>query len=220
MMEKRNRFIVYKAENVFNGEVYIGATTKSLRQRKLDHLERAKREENSKFHVAISMYGSWVFIWRQIDTANSINELASKEKKYIIKYDSKQNGYNVDSGGGFKKIVYQYDMKNGLLVNKFNSLERAGNAVGATKKQISRACLSVNQTFGGYRWSYKYEKKIVPNKDKRLKEVEQFEPSGKRVKTYSSLREASYKSGVNRSSIAKVCRGERKTAGGFVWRYV
>lgn len=216
----QSNFIIYKAENVLNGEVYIGATTGSIHKRKLDHLQRAKREENNKFHVAISTYGAWAFSWEQIDTANSVNELARKEKDYIIAYNSKEEGYNSDSGGGFKKKVYQYDIKTGKLINTFESLKSAGNAVNANKRQISKACISVNQTFGGYRWSYQYKKKFIPNKDKRLKEIKQLTLNGKWVETFTSIREASFSTGINHNCIAKVCRGERKSAGGFVWKYV
>ena len=54
------------------GEFYIGATTNSIEQRKLDHQERANRGESNKFHEAISTFGTEAFTWQQIDTANSI----------------------------------------------------------------------------------------------------------------------------------------------------
>ncbi|WP_016988899.1 GIY-YIG nuclease family protein [Flavobacterium sp. ACAM 123] len=33
--------IIYKAENTQTGEIYIGATTKSLEERKQDHIQKA-----------------------------------------------------------------------------------------------------------------------------------------------------------------------------------
>src|SRR5690606_36495363 len=107
----------------------------------LDHQERAKRGEFNKFHEAISTYGAEAFNWDQIDTANSKDELAQKEKQYVLEYNSKKDGYNSDSGGGFKKTVYQYQLKDGSLVNKYSNLSEAGKAINTTKQHISSACL-------------------------------------------------------------------------------
>lgn len=39
-------------------------------------------------------------------------------------------------------------------------------------------------------------------------------------KTYRTLKDAGKDANVDQSSIGKVCRGERKTAGGFHWKYI
>ena len=39
------------------------------------------------------------------------------------------------------------------------------------------------------------------------------------IKTYGSVGEASRQTGVQRTNIQKVCRGKRKFAGGFSWKY-
>ena len=105
--EERNNYVIYKVENLLNKQVYVGATKNGLKERMLDHLERAQRNEKSKFHQAIKKYGADSFIWEQIDTAISIDELAKKEKQYIFEYKAKDEGYNSDEGGGFQKTVYQ-----------------------------------------------------------------------------------------------------------------
>lgn len=219
-MKNQSNFIVYKAENIQNGYVYVGSTTKSIEERKRDHEQKANNGQGYKFQEAISTYGTEAFSWEQIDTASSLDELAQKEKQYILEYNSREDGYNVDSGGGFKKTVYQYDLKSGKLLKQFDSLDSASNAVNAIKQQISRACLSVNKTFGGYRWSYEYKEPFIPEQDKRARTVKQYDSDGSWIKTFSSVAEASWETNVSKSSIAKVCRGERKTAGGYVWRYV
>ena len=82
-MEMENNKIIYKATNSVNGFVYVGATTKTIRDRKKDHLSKATSGESGKFQEAISTYGAEAFFWEQIDTASSIDELALKEKQYI-----------------------------------------------------------------------------------------------------------------------------------------
>lgn len=51
--------------------------------------------------------------------------------------------------------------------------------------------------------------------------VECFDPKTNIVKAvYSSATAASMKTGIDGSSITKVCRGKRNTAGGYGWRFV
>ena len=220
MKMKSDNYIIYKAQNEFTGEVYIGATTDSVNQRKLDHVERADRGEENKFHNAISTFGEESFEWVQIDTANSTDILAQKEKQYILEYNSKEEGYNGDVGGGFKKSVYQYSITDGLLINSYDSLKNAGNVVNATKQDISRACLSVNNVFRGYFWSYEFKEPFTPKKDLRKKEVNQFSIEGHFLANYVSVSEASRITGVSKTCISKVCRGEQEKSAGFLWRYV
>ncbi|SDS49206.1 NUMOD1 domain-containing DNA-binding protein [Winogradskyella sediminis] len=218
-MEKENNYIIYKAENEINGWVYIGATSNSVHQRKLDHLERANRQEKGKFYEAISTYGKDVFNWEQVDTASTVDELAEKEKSYILEYNSQENGYNSDSGGGLKKTVYQYNISDGSLVNSYDSLQSAANAVSASKTSIGNTCIGQNKTCKGYHWSYNLSEPFRLDKDLRKKEVIQFTYSGKQIAVYESVAEASRQTGVSKSCISRVCRGERSRSGGFVWKY-
>ena len=39
------------------------------------------------------------------------------------------------------------------------------------------------------------------------------------IKKYSSAAEARRETGVDESGIRKVCKGQRKTAGGYFWTY-
>lgn len=212
-------YIIYKAENLIDGKVYIGATTTSINDRKKDHLQRVDKTYSGKFHEAISTYGAEAFKWEQIDTASNSDELAEKEKQYVLEYNSKEEGLNSDSGGGFKKTVYQYDLEEGILVNKYDSLESAGISIDAKKQDISRACLSVNNILKGYYWSYEFKEPFIPNKDLRKKEVQQFSIDGDFLAKYGSVSEAARITGLSKSCISKVCRAERKSSGGFLWEY-
>lgn len=40
------------------------------------------------------------------------------------------------------------------------------------------------------------------------------------INTFKSTHEASRKTGISQSSIVKVCKGKRKSAGGFQWNYI
>lgn len=48
----------------------------------------------------------------------------------------------------------------------------------------------------------------------------QFDMSGKYLRVWSSLKEASGTLGIKYQGISRVCRGKRKSCGGFMWRYL
>ena len=63
-----------------------------------------------------------------------------------------------------------------------------------------------------------YAKKGVPQPWK-YKKILQFTKSGEFIKEWVSAIEAARELGITRSNICKCCKGERKSAGGYVWRY-
>lgn len=138
---------IYLVTNLVNNMKYIGATTNSMHQRKLDHLERAKRGQESVFYEDIRKFNPDNFSWEVIDTCTTKEELANKEQYYIGFFDTFKNGYNSDRGGGFKKPVFMFDLS-GNLVSEFDSLVSAANAVNANKKSISNACYITTKRLG------------------------------------------------------------------------
>ncbi|HNP31796.1 MAG TPA: NUMOD1 domain-containing DNA-binding protein [Flavobacterium sp.] len=210
--------IIYKVTNTQTNEVYIGATTKTIQDRKEAHLQKAHSGSEVKFHEGIYTYGVEAFTWEQLDTASTTDELAQKEIRYIEKFNSCEQGYNSDRGGGFKKTIYRYNL-DGSLNTTFDDLTSAGESIDAAKKAISKACWNVNHSLGGYLWSYDYVEPFIPNTDCRKKEVLQYHLNGNFLANYVSVSEASRLTGVSKSGIAKCCRGERNHSGGFIWKY-
>lgn len=150
---------------------------------------------------------------------NTLNELANKERYYVLKYNAKENGYNSDRGGGIKKNVYQYEITHGDILYTYPDLESAGLAVSAHKASISKACLGEIKNCKGFFWSYSLRVNYKPEEDRRNKRVFQFALDGGYLSCFNSVAEASNKTGINRSSIAKCCRGEYKYAGDYYWDY-
>lgn len=219
MKKKEGKYTIYKVENTQTGYVYIGATTRSLEDRKQDHIKKVCNNSVKPLHQAISTYGAGAFTWECIDTATTNNELAEKEVNYIYEYGEKTELYNQTRGGDIPKEVYQYDVDSLKLIAKHSCLKEAARVINSNKKTLSKACLSVNQKLGGFYWSYKPSFFFLPVPDNRQKKVFQYTIKGKLLKIFKSVSEASKQTGVNKTSIAKVCRGERKTSGGFIWRY-
>ena len=62
---------------------------------------------------------------------------------------------------------------------------------------------------------------ILKNAIKNSKAIEMVDPTtNTTIKTFRSLSEASRQTGINDSNISMVCKGQRKKAGGYSWRYL
>ncbi len=123
--------------------------------------------------------------------------------------------------GGVSKKVNQYDL-NGKYVATYDSCSIAGKILNVSPANISRACLNKKLCLG-YQWRY-LDDIFVINKDiekyNKLfnnKEVSQYTKDGKLIATYESMTLAQQQTGIK--SIWRVCNGQRKTAGGYIWKY-
>ena len=216
MQQKKN--LVYKVTNQETGKTYIGVTTRSMEERKADHVQKANIGIGSYFQEAIATNGADAFTWTQIDTASSSNELAEKEKKYILQYDSRENGYNSDNGGGFKKTVYQFDLEGNLMAS-FDGLKAIESTLGHDKRRVSNACTTSTVWKGSY-WSYSQNNTFKPPRDGRKKKVFQYSLDGEILAHYISVAEAARETGISKTCISRCCRNERRSSSGFIWKYI
>ncbi|WP_235891751.1 GIY-YIG nuclease family protein [Flavobacterium gawalongense] len=219
MKINNNHFMIYKAQNTITGECYIGATTKSIEDRKQDHLQKAGKESCHKFHYAISTTGADNFKWEQLDTASNLNELAEKETKYIYDFKAQEEGYNSDRGGGIQKKIYQFDINTGALVSTYDDLQSAAISVNAKSKSISNACLGYNKSCMGFYWSYSEVLNPIEKVDERIKSVSQHSSEEEFIANFKSASKASRKTGISKTCISRCCRKEREQSGGFIWKY-
>lgn len=92
---------IYFIVNNLTGERYVGQTTNFARRKK-EHLSQLRNNShiNSKLQNSWNKYGEENFIIEKIQYDNiSKDELNEEEKRYIKKYDSYNNGYNLTLGG-------------------------------------------------------------------------------------------------------------------------
>lgn len=98
-LQDNDRFIVYKHTNKINGKSYIGITKRTIEQRVGDGYSGSRH-----FNNAISKYGWENFETTILEENLTCDEACSKEKYYIEKYDSINNGYNLEEGGIYGTI--------------------------------------------------------------------------------------------------------------------
>jgi len=89
------------ATNRINGKEYIGQTTKNLNFRINNHISDAiGHKKTMYFHSAIRKYGPKSFDWEVLHECVNIHDLNKLEIYYIKLYDTNNNGYNLNTGGG------------------------------------------------------------------------------------------------------------------------
>lgn len=93
---------IYKITNHINGKIYVGQTTKSLKERFQKHCWRTT--ENDSYHLnmaikkAIKKYGKENFTIELIEEVET-TKLDEREVYWISFYDSYNKGYNCTKGG-------------------------------------------------------------------------------------------------------------------------
>ena len=117
--------------------------------------------------------------------------------------------------------VNQYDL-DGNYIQTYSSIVDAAKSCNVDRSLISLCCRKHICSGAMYQWRYADD--AQPGKcclkNRLTKPVAQLNMDGETICEYGSIREASRSTGANRNVIAKCCNGQRKTAGGYAWKYL
>lgn len=212
--------IVYKITNRVNGAVYIGNTTVGIESRWKQHLGDAKRERcaGRKLYKAINQYGAESF---DIDIIESCPACISmdRERFWISAYNSVEHGYNETYGGMGKNLV---DYKSVCAVFDMTRSEKETARILGVDPDTVRSALKQFDI----RTPDRREAQVVT-----AKPVTAYTKSGELIETFSSVHDAvrwlNGSSGKQecrsestmRCHIVEVCRGNRKSAYGYIWSF-
>ena len=235
---------IYKITNLINNQCYIGKSIDIDRR----FSEHHKMDRKADVYDALREYGIENFTFEIIELCDE-TKLNEREKYWIAYYDSYNNGYNMTSGGegGYVKNghkVIQYDL-DGNFIAIYNSILEAERQLGIKTKasNISGVCKGKNYEDHGYQWrflddiqdpyqnigkSLRGEKckegglqTALQKNHKIVKKIAKCDKDTKQIlKVYNSVKEASIDSNVCITNIYRVCKGERKSAGGYFWIYI
>ena len=219
-------FKIYCYTNQYTGEKYIGSTCKTLKSR-AGKDGREYRRTNTRFKEAIDKYGWDSFEVEVLDVADDNREASRLERYYIKQFNTDMVGvgYNGNKGGGVPthKGVVRFSL-DGTVTVYYTSLSEASRVTGISVTSIIDCCSGRLKTSGGFIWRYDVEENerldkmnITPFSGERR--VDQLSIDGKLIRTFDSAKEAESATGVLRSKICMCCKGQRKTAGGYKWRY-
>lgn len=167
------------------------------------------------------------------DEGGNVSKIISKETRVrIIETRAMRNKFS-GLHHNSKKIA-QINKYTGKIIREWDSIAEASRELEICDVSISRACRRSHnyETAGGYLWLYSHEvstelikerrhlEKLKRKGGKPEREIMQLNLDGILIKKFSSIAEAMSKTGVQRTSISRVCRNLSSVAGGFRWSYV
>lgn len=122
--------------NKINGMKYIGQTTRKLKTRHLQHLS----QHDTYFDRALDKYGADNFSLEVLqDNIDDVEELNKLEEYYINKYNTFEEGYNLNRGGDNKTRFSEEDRDKiiDLIQNTNLSFFQIGEQTGFSIYTIS-----------------------------------------------------------------------------------
>lgn len=202
---------IYKITNDINDKIYIGKTTQTIQERFRTHIKDSKRGyKNRPLYNAINKYGIEHFSIEEIEECPE-DILNDREKYWIEYYGSYKYGYNGTLGGdGRTYLDYELVYK---LWKENNSIQEIHNILGYDKGSISKI-LSI--------YNISSEDKFWRGKENQMVSVAMVDKdTNKIIKVFSSIADAYNELGKQHSGhITSVCKGQRKTAYGYKWKYI
>ena len=205
-------YTVYRLENVVTKKNYIGMTSQNPRK-------RWGGEYRGKMKEAIATY-PFDLCWKKyIEFQTPNKEQALELESELMKwYDSVENGYNSSEyGSGHYKRSEELKRKISEALSGEKSPNFGKHFSEEHRKNISEAQTGEKNSMFGKHHSEETRNKI--SQSKGVNGILQFSKDGEFIAEYPSMKEAERQTGCNNSHICNCCKGKRKSAGGFIWRY-
>lgn len=179
-------------------------------------MENGYKRQN-RINSAIKKYGWSNIIHKVLYEGLTFEEASQKEKELIKKYNStnRNYGYNNSTGGEKSAIGFKHTEEAKAKIKKNNARYWAGK-----KRDIETIEKLKKAPLGN---TYRKGKK-QSDKANELNRIKHSTPvyqmlGNKIINKFNSEKEAEQKLNLHRGSIAKVCKGKRKTTGGYGWKY-
>lgn len=204
---------IYLITNDVNNKQYIGKTYyDNIQKRWEQHLKdyNKLRYEKRPLYDAMKKYGIEHFHIEEIEYVQAEVNLEEREIYWISQYNTYHNGYNATKGGDGKSYL-EYDK----LINAYQelgSLKAVCDKYHCDSHHLSKILKSFNVAVKTSEQVNKYKPENQINQyDKQNNLINSF-PSAKAAAEYLQIK-------GGHAHIIEVCKGRRKTAYGYIWRY-
>lgn len=172
-----------------------------------------------------NFYTAKGFIWLYKEDYNNLKDLQISIKRNLKRSFIDKNGRYVSKPKDKKTPILQY-MMDGTFIKEWDSIQDIQNNLGYKKSGICMCCKGKYKTSKGYIWRYKKDCNLqtikVNNTYKSPTPVVKLDLNYNFIKRYKTATEAIIELGKKQKECGKileVCKGKRKTAYGFRWKY-
>ena len=182
---------IYKIANP-KGLIYVGQST-DIERRWWGYKKLRKNEIGTKLFYSLNKYKPENHVFEIIEEC-PIEQLTERETYWTLQYNALHpNGLVLQIGG-----------KHGYMT------EESKSKMSLAKKG------KPNLKLKGFKYNEGSKKIMSLAKNKA---VLQYDKNLNLIKEWISIKEASIHLSLNGPHISRVCRGIKKTAGGFIWKF-
>lgn len=217
-----NTWTVYAHVNKVNGKRYVGITSRNVN----DRWRNGNGYKNQVFGYAITKYGWDSFDHIILADGLTVDDANEMEKAVIAEWQTQDSmyGYNVVAGGkgvcGFKfseesKRKMSESAKNRNIC--YTTRKKCPPISDETRKKMSENNTGCKNPHYGHKHSPEALEKMSRVHSKR---VALISSDGAVLLTFNSAKLAAEYIGVEKSVVAKCCRGVSKTCKGHKFIYI
>ena len=221
-----------------NNKSYIGQSI-DINRRRCHHLAalRGNKHFNQHLQNAYNKYKEYNFSWTVLEYCSE-DVLNDREMYWIAYYDTYNNGFNANEGGSANR---DFDRTDEFRERMSKIIKDVWENSDERRQEFSQRMLGennpmygrhgdLNPAYGKSRSGDKngmYGRKHT-DKSKELNRQAHLGAKNKNSKPvicvetgeiFASQGEVKRLKGINDTSVNKCCRGVKKTAGGYHWRY-
>lgn len=161
-------------------------------------------------------------IWKDIPGYEGLYQVSNlgrvKSLHYRNKYSKKEQILKSrNNGDGYLSVILKNKKKyiHRLVAETF--ISNSNNFSEINHKDENKA----NNCIDNLEWcTRKYNCNYGTKNERVGKKVIQYDKKMNKIKEYKTISEASRETNIFNSSISAVCKGKRKTAGGYIWRFI
>jgi len=182
---------IYCIEHIESGKKYIGQS-QNIYMRIFKHFTNANDEKYSHLHLycAIRKYKWNSFRFLLLEKIANLTLLNEREQYWMDFYSSYDKKYGYNSR---PTAETNRGWKHSEESNRKRSIVMKGRIPSVEIMELARKS--------------------------RIVSVYQFDKNDNIIKKWNSISEAESETGINHGNICWCCKGKRKTAGGYKWKY-
>jgi len=193
--------------------VYIGITSRDLKTRLSEHI-RNNNSGKFKDWINTQINNNIEILISEIEIVSK-KEIKNREIFWIQHF--KENGFEILNGnnGGGGPVELTDEQKNKLSESRIGDKNPFYG-----KSHSTKSLKKISDNNAKYWLGKKLPKKMIENLvEINSKSIIQLNKNNILIKNWNSITEASISLNVDASSIVKVLKNKRKTAGNYVWKY-
>ena len=159
-------------------------------------------------------------IWRDIDGYEGLYQISNKGRVKSLYNGSERLLKSYDNGDGYLKVqLYKNTAAQHRLVHRLVAEAFIPNS--QNKPQVNHKDENKkNNCVENLEWIACIDNCNYGTRNERIsRKILQYSKSGEFIREWQSAAEVERVLGIDNSNITKCCKGKRKYAGSFIWRY-